>query len=160
MHHITKLSQTQILYLFYFQVSSTSHLHYSVSTSICIHLFMLLSTFVYTSIFLVTIYLFLFLSIGFHILLYLVPDPFRFLSFIFISIFVSDFVPHFHQYSVCLITPYVDTTIYSSVLIIDLAFRLLTSLCYLTSWVCTHLVSHWPLVCLAHLLCIHTFSQI
>ena len=133
MHHITEPSQTQILYLFYFQVLFTLHPHYSVATPICIYPFMLLSTFICTSIFLVTIYLFSFLSITFHILLYLVLDPFRFLSFIFVSIFVSNFILHFHQYSVCLIMPYIDTTIYSPILIIDSAFRLLTSLCYSTS---------------------------
>ena len=57
-------------------------------------------------------------------LLYLVLDSFRPLSLIFISIFISDFVLHFYWYSICSITLYVDTTIYSPISILDFAFRL------------------------------------
>ena len=50
-HYMTELSQMQIFYSFYFQVSSASHSHYLVSThiyihsSICIYLHFLISSY-------------------------------------------------------------------------------------------------------------------
>ena len=128
-HHVTELSQTQILYSFYLQVLSVSYLHYSVSVPICIYSFMLLSAFICTFLFLVTIYLF-----SFH------PSYFTFTIFDSRSFQILIFYLYFylciwfHWYSIYLITLFVDTTIYSSILIIDSAFILLTSLCYIITW--------------------------
>ena len=116
----------------------------------------------HTFLFLVTVHLSYF---NYYILdlLYLVPDPSRLLSLIFIPIFISDFILHFYWYSIYSINLYVDTTIYSSVLILDSVFRLLIFSCYLTTWTYTHLVLHQPLLCLSlssTATCICTLSQV
>ena len=140
MHHMIKPRGT-LSSLFYFEVSPES-----IYTIQFLHLFCTSSFFFYphsSALFYFQLP-FIFSYFIHHIsdLLYLAPNPFRLLSLIFVSIFISDFILHFHRYFICSIMSYIDITICSHILTLDSAFRLFISLCYITAQACTHLVSH------------------
>ena len=140
MHHMTEPREIQIFSSLYLQVLSASHLYYSVShqsTFTLLFFYLHLSTLPYFQL------LFIFSHFIHYILhlVYLISDPSRPLYLLFISIFMSDFILHFHQYSICSIMLYIDSTIYS-ILTIDSAFGLLTSVYYITIQVCIHSDPH------------------
>ena len=77
------------------------------------------------------------MSYIYYIWFQILSDPYL-LSLIFVPVFISDFILHFHWYSVCLITLYIDNTIYSSILMLDSIFGLLIFLCCTTAQICTY----------------------